>query len=128
MKFPVFKLMIVFLVSFLLTACAAAQGFVDLPDAQETGIKVVVTALLALAFDWLIGISAWLAFLRAYQEGFALALGLLAVSTIENYLPTGSDPIAIPAVGLFISVALYLLGRTLLARRRAKGFVKEDRW
>lgn len=120
------KRLIILFVAFLLSGCAVSgQWVVDLPDAQETGIKIVVAALLALAFDFIIGVAPWLEFLRSYQEAMALALGLLVVSTIENYLPTGSDPIAIPAVGLFIAIALYLLGRTLLARRRVKGFVEK---
>lgn len=110
-------------VSVLISGCAsAAQQFVDLPDAQESAIKVVAAALLALAFDFLIGVAPWLAFLRTYQEGFALSLGLLLVNAIENYLPTGSDAIAIPAVGLVIAIALYLLGRTALKRRGTRGF------
>lgn len=117
------RLFVIVLMSMFLTACAAAaQQFVDLPDTQETGIKVVVTALLALGFDWLIGVAAWLAFLRMYQEGFALSLSLLVINAIENALPTGSDPIALPAVGLFIAIALYLLGRTALKRRNVRGF------
>lgn len=119
------KRLILLVLVVTLSGCAATvQQFVDLPDAQENAIKVVAAALLALAFDFLIGVAPWLAFLRTYQEGFALALGLLAVNAIENYLPTGSDAIAIPAVGLVIAIALYLLGRTALRRRGVKGFVK----
>lgn len=120
------KIVLFVLFAVLLVACApVAQGFVDLPVEQEAGILIVVTALLALAFDFAIGVVPWLVFLRQYQEGFAVAFSGLAISTIENALPDGSEAVALPGVNFFIAVALYLLVRTVATRKQVKGFVKQ---
>ena len=123
MKFIRFMTLYCLAVVFL-TGCAVADQFVDLPDSQEAGIKVIAVALVALAFDYLIGVAPWLEFVRQYQEGLALSLSIIAISAIENALPTGSDPIAVPAVGLLIAAALYFFGRSALRERGVQGFAK----
>ena len=125
LPFPIRKLFIVMitLTALALTSCAeAAQQFVDLPVEQELALTSIVTALFAIAFDWAIGRFPWLDFFRQYREAWSLAAAALVVKGIENALPTGSDAVSIPAVGLLIAVALYLLGRTLLVRRNVQGF------
>jgi hypothetical protein len=101
----------------------ADQGFVDLPGSQEVAITGIFIAAAALAFDWLIGRFPWLEFFKQYQEAWAGALSLLFIQALENWLPTGSDMLSINAVNLLIAAALYLLGRTALARRGTQGFV-----
>lgn len=120
------RLPIVILVVLLLTACApAAQGFVDLPPALESSVAIVVATLLTLGLDFLIGFAPFLAFLRAYQEGFAISISGLFIAAIENALPTGSESLSIAGVEFALAIALYLLVRLALMRRRVRGFVKE---
>lgn len=112
------------IVLIVVSACAPmAQGFVDLPPEQEVAITGIVTALFALLLDFMIGVVPWLSFFKQYQEAWSLSLSVLTVQALENALPTGSDAIAVPAVGLFIAVALYLLARTIFKRNGVRGFV-----
>ena len=119
------NILLVVIIAFVLAACApAVQGFVQLPADQETALTGIFIAVVALAFDFIIAQVPWLAFLKQYQEALSLSLAALLVKALENLLPTGSDGISIPAVGLLISVALYLLGRTALMKNGVKAFAK----
>ena len=102
---------------------SSEQGFVDLPQAQEIGITSVFLLAVALLLDFAIGRFPWLDFFKQYQEAWAGALSLLFIHALENWLPTGSDFLSIQAVSLLIAAALYLLSRTVLARRGTQGFV-----
>lgn len=106
----------------VLTACApVSQKFVDLPVEQEAAITFIVVSVIALLFNFAIARFPILAFLREHQEAWSLSLAVLAVRGIEEALPTGSDTISIAAVGLALSVVVYLLGRAALKRRGLLG-------
>lgn len=99
------------------------NSFVELPAEQKTAIAGIFVALFALLFDLLIGRLPWLAFFRQYQEAWALMAATVFTAWLENLLPADFGEIAIKLISLLVSVVLYLLGRTLLKRRRVQGFV-----
>jgi hypothetical protein len=114
------------LIVLVLTSCTpVAQGFVELPDEQKIAISGIFVAVFALLFDAAIGRLSWLEFFRQYQEAWALAASTLFTAWLQNALPTGFEDLSIKFVALLIAIALYLLGRTWLARRGVKGFLRE---
>jgi len=98
-------------------ALPKSQGFVDLPESQEIAIAAIVSAVVALVFDFAITRVPWLEYFRQYREAWSASLALLLIHGLENLLPTGSDVLSVNAVGLLIAAVLYLLGRVALARR-----------
>jgi hypothetical protein len=122
------KICLFFVFAFALVACAAPQGFVQLPDEQQAAITGLFIAGFALGFDWVIGRVAWLEFLRRYQSEWAIAAAIGFIGWLQNILPTGSEDVSIKGVGfvlaLLIAVIPYRVVRKILANRGVKGFVK----
>jgi hypothetical protein len=99
-------------------------GFVQLPDEQKAAIAGIFVAVFALIFDYLIGKYPFLAFLRQYQEAWALALATTFTAWLENLLPADFGDIAIKLISLLIALVVYLLGRTMLVRRGVTAFLR----
>lgn len=128
-KFPKFLFVAVALAfSFLLSACAPAngfaQGFVQLPDATRLGITAVVVALVGFLFAWIGGYLPWtVPFLSKYKEEISLALAAALIGVIENALPSAYPDVSI----LFVQLVLAALAAFGLFRILGKAGVKAFR-
>lgn len=122
-------LLVSLLFVFVLAACApqgVAQGFVALPDNIQVSITGLVVAVVAFAFNWVIGIAPWLKFLRAYEQEWSLALSALVISWLQNLLPTGYEDVSIKGVAFLLALIFafvpYMLARKTAIRKGLNGF------
>ena len=98
------------------------MSFVELPQSVQLAIVGLVVVLVDLGVTALIAYAPWLAFLEAYKEEWGLALGALAVTVLQNWLPGGEyTQISILAVQLILAILAVVMGaKKFLAKRGAR--------
>ena len=99
------KLLPLFLIAFVLTACAPATAqFVQLPDAERLGITTLIVAVVGLIFGKIAQYIPWTQpFLTKYKEEISVSLAAAVVGFIENALPSAYPEISILVVQLLLA-------------------------
>lgn len=96
------------------------MSFVELPANVQLAVVGLVVVLVNLAVTAAIAYVPWLAFLEQYKEEWGLALGALAVTSIQNWLPTQYPEASVLAVQLVLAILAIVMGaKKFLAKRGA---------
>lgn len=80
------------------------EFFVAIPDSEKVLITAFFMAAVAFGIQWLVKAAPWLAFLKNYAQEWGLMLSVVAISWLENFLPTGYEDVSIKGVAFLLAL------------------------
>ena len=120
------KLLPLFLLVLVLTACAPAQSataqFVELPSDVKSGLTALVVFAVAWVFAKLIALVPFLKFLEQFREPLSLAIAAELIGLIQNAVPDAYGEVAVLALQLALAILALFLTFVKLKERGVKAF------